>query len=177
MKLSELGERKFLTTVVRKLLEHSELDDVYHKDGIVYKMDGFPLSFGFTFSDPYDIGWKSITAAVSDVVAKGSLPNEVMISIGLDPDLEVSDASALMEGIIDSTNYYGGKVVGGDTNGSKKGEGWIDVAIIGKALCYKPLSNAKEGDTIVLTNKIGMTTVAFISFLKVLRYLITSSQA
>jgi thiamine-monophosphate kinase len=162
VKLSEIGEMEFINTVVKKILGVSKLDDVYHLDGTVYKLDGFPLSFKMDGMDTYDLGWKAVTAGISDVMGKGSIPLQVMVSVGLNPNMELQDALSLFEGVGDSVKYYGANYVGGDTNGTN-GDGWIDVAIIGKAQCYKPLSEIKEGDVIVLTNPIGSTSAVFIS--------------
>jgi len=70
VKLSEIGEMEFINTVVKKILGVSKLDDVYHLDGTVYKLDGFPLSFKMDGMDTYDLGWKAVTAGISDVMGR-----------------------------------------------------------------------------------------------------------
>ena len=137
------------------------MDDVYSDGKLIYKIDGFQLSYTFPFMSGYDLGWKAVTSTVSDIITKGGKPYLFLASLGI---RNLNEIEEIVKGISDAVNYYGGKYVGGDLN-SSDGSGWIDVVGIGNVTCN---FNRKisEGDVIIITNPIGYTSLVFLSFLK-----------
>jgi len=139
-------------------------DDVYiDKDGFMYKIDGFQLGYTFDFMDYYDLGWKAVTAAISDVFSRGGEPKNILASIGIEKG-KISKIEEIVKGIKDACDYYHTSFVGGDLN-SSTGSGWIDISVTGKTLCNTQAENVKEGDSVIITNPIGYTSLVFISYL------------
>ncbi len=163
MNLEDIGEHEFINKVVKSYIGNRVLEDVFFKDGVAYKIDGFQLSYLFPFMDYYDVGWKAVTGVVSDLVYSLSMPKLLMASLGLPGKMDVYDAEKLIRGIYDSSLYYNAEYVGGDTNGSSS-SGWIDVAGIGHVVCDRG-NEVKEGDRVILTNPVGLTSNVFISYL------------
>lgn len=159
MKLSEFGEHEFLHSLTKELDITS--DDVFEEDNHMLKIDGFRLGYTLPFMTPYDMGWKAVTAAVSDIFGKGGEPKYYLSSIGVNPEREVEELKFLFQGIADAVKYYGGRYVGGDLNSSS--EGWIDIAVYARSVCYKPYSLIKENDQVIITNPIGYTSEVFSS--------------
>lgn len=138
-------------------------DDVYvDKEGLMYKIDGFQLGYIFDFMDYYDIGWKAVTAAVSDIYSRGGVPKNVLASIGLERN-NVNLIEELIKGVRDASDYYDSSFIGGDLN-SSSGSGWIDISVVGKSVCYKEAKNVTEGDNVIITNPIGYTSLVFLSY-------------
>jgi Thiamine monophosphate kinase len=85
--LSEIGERQ-LVDFIRK--RFNVVDDDVYVDlalGLMLKGDGFRLDYTAGGADLYDMGWKAVTATVSDVLSKGGKPLYALISFGLPKDL------------------------------------------------------------------------------------------
>ena len=61
-----------------------------------------------------EIGWKALAVNLSDVAAMGCEPRVSVVSLGLDPDLDVEAVTELYEGMLDACDVYGGEIVGGD---------------------------------------------------------------
>ncbi|BCU70552.1 thiamine-monophosphate kinase [Stygiolobus caldivivus] len=138
------------------------MDDVYIDGKSIYKIDGFQLSYSFPFMRSYDLGWKAVTSTVSDIIAKGGIPDIFLASIGI-PKVKINELEELIEGISDAIKYYGGKYVGGDLN-SSDGSGWVDVVGIGKVSCDFSRKISSQ-DYIIISNPIGYTSIVFISYL------------
>ncbi|MBW9140499.1 MAG: thiamine-monophosphate kinase [Candidatus Aramenus sp.] len=163
MKLEDIGEHEFINKVIRSFIGNKVLEDVFFKNGLGYKIDGFQLSYLFPFMDYYDVGWKAVTGVVSDLVYSLSQPKIIMASLGLTGKTEASEAEKLIRGIYESSLYYNAEYAGGDTNGSSS-SGWIDVMGVGELVCER-YNDIKEGDELVLTNPVGLTSNVFISYL------------
>lgn len=104
---------------------------------------------------PFQIGWKALARNLSDIAAMGGLPKYALVSIGIDPNLPVSFADGIFDGIRQLAKRFGVNIVGGDTSKSEKVI--IDISLIGevgrKDLILR--SGAREGDAIFVTGLIG----------------------
>ncbi len=58
-----------------------------------------------------DVGWKALSAAVSDVAAMGGVPTGAVVTLGMPPG---TDVDALVEGLAEASARWGCPVVGGD---------------------------------------------------------------
>jgi thiamine-monophosphate kinase len=156
-RLSDIGEREFVKSVREKL---GIVDDDVYVDpelGLMLKVDGFRLDFTAGGADLYDMGWKAAISSVSDVISRGGLPLEALVSVGLPKGLTVHEANELMSGIEDATKYYNIKLVGGDTNEGN----WIDVFLVAKPICYKPPDKVSSNVDLILAEPIGYTEIIF----------------
>lgn len=61
-----------------------------------------------------DVGWRAVTANVSDLAAMGADPQYLLIATTLGPALTVDELDALVDGIAESCRLHGVRVAGGD---------------------------------------------------------------
>ncbi len=107
-----------------------------------------------------DLGWKTVVATASDIIAKGGRPLAFLASIGLPPHTRVEDALELLEGIYEAAESMGAWFAGGDTNASNTA--WIDVAGVGVAIARPIGVEARPGDEVYTTvGRYGLTGLAF----------------
>ncbi|MFX0009219.1 MAG: thiamine-monophosphate kinase, partial [Candidatus Hermodarchaeota archaeon] len=109
----------------------------------------------------YQMGRKSVLMNISDLVVKGVRPKGIIISLGLPPELLVSEFKELIRGIIEYSNKWNLQYLGGDLNKSK--EIIINPTVFGfknpKKIIYR--NGIKEGDILVVNSKYGLTSVGF----------------
>ena len=104
-----------------------------------------------------EIGWKALAVNLSDVAAMGCRPRVSVVSLGLDPCLDVSVVTELYEGMLDACDAHGGEIVGGDIVGSPAL--FVTVAMVGDATTIEgPVldrSAASVGDVLAVTGTLG----------------------
>ena len=104
-----------------------------------------------------EIGWKALAVNLSDVAAMGCEPRVSVVSLGLDPGLDVSVVSELYEGMLDACDAYGGEIVGGDIVSSPTL--FVSVAMVGDASTIEgPVLDrgaALVGDLVAVTGTLG----------------------
>ncbi len=157
----ELGEYEFAEWLVNKLGVPDA--DVFSEAGLILKVDGYSASEAlYPWMTLRDLGWKAVTSAVSDVYAGGGNPVFYLVSIGVSNDSEARD---LMDGVIDAVEFYGGRLVGGDTNKCRDDK-WIDVFILGKSLSGRTIGRegAKPGNVVVQIGEAGLGSAAYIVY-------------
>ena len=176
MKVSELGEFG-LINVLNEIVQSStegmdnpsplgfELtagigDDtaVWHSSGThgLYTTDTVVEGVHFTRETTpwYDLGWKLMTANVSDIASMGGLCLYALVTLGLPSDTDVDDLQALYEGMAGLGNKYGVKIAGGDIVQSPVV--FATVALTGAA--EKPpmlRSKALPGNQVAVTGYVG----------------------
>ncbi len=156
-----MGEHEFSERLVNKLGVPDA--DAFSEAGLVLKVDGYSASEArYPWMSLRDFGWKTITSAVSDVYASGGIPVFYLVSIGVKGEGEARD---LMNGVIDAVEFYGGRLVGGDTN-KCKGDEWIDAFVLGKSLSGRVISRegARPGDVVVQVGEAGLGSAAYIVY-------------
>ncbi len=102
----------------------------------------------------YDLGWKLMTANVSDIASMGGQCLYALVTLGLPPDTEVDDLRDLYGGMAGLGNKYGVKIAGGDIVRSPVV--FATVALTGAA--EKPpmlRSKATRGDQVAVTGYVG----------------------
>ncbi|MEF8873426.1 MAG: thiamine-phosphate kinase [Candidatus Thermoplasmatota archaeon] len=107
------------------------------------------------WQDPWQIGWKSVIANLSDIAAMGGLPRWGLISIAFPEDTTIPFTEELFEGMVSASDEYGLKLVGGDTT---HGDSLIiNIALIGEVeeenLCMR--GDAEIGDLICVSGDLG----------------------
>ena len=104
-----------------------------------------------------EIGWKALAVNLSDVAAMGCRPRLSVVSLGLDPGLDVSVVTDLYEGLLDACEVYGGEIVGGDIVSSPAL--FVSVAMVGDASTIEgPVLDrgaASAGDVLAVTGTLG----------------------
>jgi len=105
---------------------------------------------------PFQLGRKAIAINVSDIAAKGGIPNQALISIGLPKDTKVEYVEEIYRGIKKAAKQFNIDIVGGNTAFSRY-KIFVDIFLIGE---IKPeflllRSGAKSGDKILVTGDLG----------------------
>lgn len=127
---AELIENQFLRTIrdafprhprqVNKFLESDAeiLRDLPRPNGFtILKTDAIheEIRSGL-YTDPFTIGWMSVTATISDMAAVGATPDGILLLMQLLPELDNVFLQRLYDGINAACEEYGIHVIGGDTN-------------------------------------------------------------
>ena len=115
----------------------------------------FPNEMSF-----YNMGFKAVTANVSDLASMGAKTLGILISIGLYKDLKLNEFDEIFKGILAGCDFYNIPLLGGDTNDAD------EIIITGTAIGYtdkKPMMKYgfNPGDLICLTGKVGFAALGF----------------
>jgi len=116
------------------------------------------VHFRRAYASPYDIGWKSAVASMSDIAAMGGTPLFSLVSLALPPDTEVDFVDELYRGLSAALSRFGAVIVGGDTTTSLNGVA-LDVTVIGDAPGerYVRRTGAQAGDVLAVTGHLGLS--------------------
>lgn len=124
--------------------------------------DHFSMDYFF----PEDVGWKAMESNLSDIAAMGGTPKFAFLSLVLRKGMDMKFVEGFYKGIYKSAGKHGIDVLGGDTTHGKTG--MVSITLIGgcrkKNLCLR--SDAKLGDYILVSGKLGGSTAGLRLFLK-----------
>lgn len=127
-------------------------------DAVVVSTDALleGVDFDLTYFPLKHLGYKAVTAGVSDILAMNAMPEQIMISLGVSSKMSVEALKDLYEGIEFACKELGVDLAGGDTRASMTGL-TIGITTIGrarrKALTYR--SGAQFNDLICITGNLG----------------------
>jgi thiamine-monophosphate kinase len=165
VKLSDLGEFGFIQRVRRwlpdspaalGLLDDAAVIDTSDIERLVVTTDALieNVHFRFDWSDPEDVGFKSIAVNVSDLAAMGARPRWVLVGIGAAPTMDESMVEGLYAGIAEACATFEVDVIGGDT--ARATEMIVDITAIGVAES-EPVkrSGARPGDVLAVSGPLG----------------------
>ena len=68
----------------------------------------------------YQMGKKTVTVNLSDIIANGAYPKSLLLSMALPKKLKLSQFNELIDGILDQCNKYNTTLIGGDLNTSQE---------------------------------------------------------
>lgn len=106
---------------------------------------------------PDEIGWRAVSAALSDLAAMAARPLGVVVALVL-PDRWVDELGALAEGMAAAASGVGTQIVGGDlTRGDRL---TITVTVLGSTSSPLRRSGARPGDTLWVTGQLGGPALA-----------------
>lgn len=113
------------------------------------------VDFELSYASGADVGFKALSAGVSDIAAMGGSATRTVVSVGIDPGAPLSLADALAEGMADACTTYGMAVAGGDL--SAAAELSITCTVLGEAPATGAVlrSGAKPGDIVCVTGSLG----------------------
>ena len=100
-----------------------------------------------------DLGWKALTATVSDIGAVGGRPLHAVVTVCAPPG---TDLDRLMAGVAEAASRWCAPVVGGDVTGAQ--QLMVSVAATGTLDGPRPpvlRSGASAGDHLVVTGPLG----------------------
>ncbi len=116
---------------------------------------------GVHFSDrttsAEDVGWRAVTANLSDLAAMGALPLGITVGLGLTEDKPLKWLESLYQGMANCLNTYGGVILGGDICRSSKIT--VSITALGWVFPQKIIrrSTAQVGDAILVTGYHGLS--------------------
>ncbi len=162
MLISDLGEQGIL-----KLIQPYCLPNTIGDDGaILHPPAGFELVVttdilvdGVHFSDrttsPFDVGWRSVAANLSDLAAMGATPLGITVGLSLTPQLPIVWLEQLYAGMQACLERYGTGIVGGDLTRSSVTT--VAITALGAVDPAKIIarSTAQVDDAIVVTGYHG----------------------
>lgn len=104
---------------------------------------------------PFDIGYKSLAANISDVAAMGGYPMYYLVSITIPKNWTQEELTSIYDGMKSLGEQYEMDLIGGDTTSGKTMV--LSVFVIGKVEKGKRLlrSNAREGDVVFVSGTVG----------------------
>ena len=114
------------------------------------------VDFDLTYFPLKHLGYKVVTAAVSDILAMNAAPSQLTVSLGISSKLPVEALEDLYEGIAFACNEHKIDLVGGDTRASMTGL-VISVTAVGHAPEERIVrrSGAGQNDLICITGNLG----------------------
>ncbi len=134
-------------------------DCAYLKElGIVVSQDSLieDVHFKRTWCTPFQLGYKSVTVNISDVLAAGAEPAYVTMALSLPNDIDENFIREFYQGAV--AGLHGAKIIGGDITGSKCIV--VSIAAIGKTEGRRisSRSHAKVGYKIITRGKYGLSS-------------------
>ena len=114
------------------------------------------VHFDLTYTPFHYLGYKVVTAAVSDILAMNAVPEQVLIALAVPNKYSVQMMEDFYKGVDSACKDYGVQLTGGDTTASHQLLA-ISVTATGSAaqknLVYR--SGAKKGDIVCVTGDLG----------------------
>ena len=113
------------------------------------------VHFRLAWSTAYDVGRKAAAANLADVAAMGATGTALLVGLAAPPDLPVSWATDLADGLRDEAALVGAVVVGGDMVTSERIV--VSVTALGDLGGRAPVtrSGAQPGDRVVVAGRLG----------------------
>lgn len=114
------------------------------------------VHFDIMYTPLKHLGYKCITASISDICAMRGKPTQVLVSIAISSRYPLEAVEELYVGIKAACDNYKVDLVGGDTSSSKTGL-LISVTAIGESTSENITmrSGAKEGDLLCVSGDLG----------------------
>jgi len=173
MDLAKAGERKIIETIRKIVRKKPAIVADFDDDAAIVELDSgryaVTTDMGiadthFLTEDPMKIGKKIVTSNATDLLAKGAVPEYMLISLGLPADQKLEFVKMMYESMDRELLKYGARIIGGDTNKSKSFV--CSVTMIGRVL--KPLlrRGAREGDLVILTGQVGNAAAGYMALRK-----------
>lgn len=114
------------------------------------------VHFDLSYIPLKHLGYKAVTANLSDIFAMNGIPKQITVSIGISNRFSLEAVEELYKGVYLACEKYGIDVVGGDTSSSRQGL-IISVTAIGEAnadaIAYR--SGASDNDLLCISGDVG----------------------
>jgi len=113
------------------------------------------------WSSAVDVGHRAAGANLADIAAMGATPTALVVGLAAPPELPVTWAEQLADGLAAEAARVGASVVGGDTVGSPTLT--VSVTALGDLRGVAPVtrSGAKPGDQLALAGRLGWSAAGF----------------
>ncbi len=113
------------------------------------------VHFDLAYTSPRDLGWKAMTANLSDLAAMGALPRWGFLSLGLPSRPQRRLVDGILGGVMEMCHRHGLTLAGGDT--VRAPQVIINLCLVGAVESKNPLlrSGARPGDAVCVTGRLG----------------------
>ena len=120
---------------------------------------------------PYDIGYKALASALSDIAACAGKPTWYFLNLGIRKNQTIKEIKDIFRGLRYLEKKYSVELLGGDTARSP----FLFLSITVGGTAKKPITRcgAKKNDKIYLTGNIGGAIMGFIALQKKIKSSIT----
>lgn len=117
------------------------------------------MHFTPSFFSAYDIGYKALASALSDIAACGGKPAWYFLNLGIKKNQPIDKIKEIFRGFQNLEKKYSVKLLGGDTARSP----FLFLCITVGGISKKPIprSQAQEGDKLYLTGNLGGAIMGF----------------
>jgi thiamine-monophosphate kinase len=117
------------------------------------------VHFAPSFFSPYDIGYKALASALSDIAACGGKPAWYFLNLGTRENQTIEEIKEIFRGLRNLEKKYSVKLLGGDTARSP----FLFLCITVGGISKNPVSRsrAQKGDKIYLTGNLGGAVMGF----------------
>lgn len=152
-----MTEGDFLSALRRLPLHpgaHGLVDDAAMLAGLVVTSDTIVEGVHFLTHDPAgDVAWKLVAVNLSDLAAKGAVPEGVLLNYPLSAD---AWDEAFLAGLAEILRAYDCPLIGGDTVSLPRGAPRVlTVTAFGRATAAPRRDGARVGDVLWVTGTIG----------------------
>ncbi|NBC87254.1 MAG: thiamine-phosphate kinase [Bacteroidetes bacterium] len=151
--LGESDDDSILEGIADDAAVYRVSDDTVHVVTTDALIEG--VHFDRTFMPMEHLGFKAMSANVSDVAAMNARPRYATVVVGVPKNASVEAMGTLYQGIKQACDAYGITVIGGDTTGAHSLS--VTVTVIGEAaedeIVYR--RGSKPGDKICVTGDLG----------------------
>jgi thiamine-monophosphate kinase len=179
MKLSEIGELSLLKKIRERFKTSSQ--DVFTGIGddaavVVPRQQPLLLTtdmmtegvhFDLGFTTWFQVGFKLISANVSDIYAMGGVPRFILLDLAVDKKTEDQSLESFFDGVERAMGRYRLSLIGGDLSSSKTGA-TIAATLTGYTRRPVTRSGARPGDRIYVTGTLGDSACG-LELLKIIR--------
>lgn len=135
---------------------HGLADDTARLDGLVLTTDTIVAGVHFLAADaPQDVAWKLVAVNLSDLAAKGAVPEGVLLNYPLIQGESAWDG-AFIAGLGEALIRFACPLIGGDTVSLPTGAPRVvTLTAIGRAAAPPLRTGARAGDTLYVTGTLG----------------------
>ena len=114
------------------------------------------VDFDHRWSTPYQVGYKTMAANLSDIAAMGGVPRYAMVVLALPKKMPLKSVTQLYQGLMTLARKYDTLLIGGDISSSPFSL-MVSVMLLGEIEQGHPVTRSKgrPGDKIFVTGTLG----------------------
>lgn len=164
MQIKDIGEHQLLTIINQycdraKNGDDGAILDINKDKKLVVTTDVLVenVHFSHQTTPPHAIGYRAVTANISDIVAMGGIPKAITVGLSLRKDTLVSWVEELYQGMQECLNSFNCNIIGGDVTSSIVNT--IAITALGEVIESEAIyrHTAQAGDLIVITGNHGLS--------------------
>jgi thiamine-monophosphate kinase len=164
MQIKDIGEHQLLTIINQycdraKNGDDGAILDIHREKKLVVTTDILVenVHFSSQTTPPHAIGYRAVTANLSDIAAMGGTPKAITVGLSLRKDTEVSWVEAVYQGMQECLKPFDCTIIGGDVTSSIVNT--IAITALGEVRETEAMyrHTAQVGDSIVITGNHGLS--------------------